>query len=70
MTNKGLRSSSGRRVSPGKSSSENSEAEGSDKSVSASESEDEVLATDAKVVATQKLKVKAKIAAKVDSNAT
>jgi hypothetical protein len=70
LNNKGRRSNSGRRVSPEKSSVENSEAEGSDQSVAASGSEDELLATNAKAVATQKLEVKAKIAAKVDSNAT
>ena len=70
LNHKGRRSNSGRRVSPGKSSAENSEAEGSNQSVAASESEDEELATGAKVVAAQRLMDKAKIAAKVDSNAT
>ncbi len=70
LNNKGRQSNCGRRISPEKSSVENSEAEGSDQSVAASGSEDELLATNAKAVATQNLKVKAKKAAKVDSNAT
>jgi hypothetical protein len=70
LNNKGRRSNSGRRLSPEKSSVENSEAEGSDQSVAASGSEDEVLATDANAVATGRLKAKAKIIEKVDSNAT
>jgi hypothetical protein len=74
LNNKGRRSNSGRRLSPGKSSVENSEAEGSDRSLPASGSEDELLATNANAVATGRLKAKAKIikklVEKVDSNAT
>jgi hypothetical protein len=70
LNNKGRRSNCGLRLSPEKSSVENSEAEGSDQSVAASGSEDELLATDANAVATERLKAKAKITEKVDSNAT
>ena len=62
VANKARRSGGGRRVSPGKSSAENSEAEGSDQSVPASASEDEHITAGAKIAATKRLMGKTKIA--------
>ena len=62
VVNKGRRSGGARRVSPSKSSAENSEAEGSEQSVPASASEDEHITTGAKIDATNRLKEKEKIA--------
>ena len=59
------RSLSGRRV---ESSPDQSENDGTDKSVAASESEDEQLTTNSKITASNKLKQKTRI--RVDSNAT
>ena len=56
---------SGRRV---ESSQDHSEEDGTDKSVSASESENEELTTNSKITASNKLKEKTRI--RVDSNAT
>ena len=56
------------RVSPAKSTPGNSDADGSEKSVSASASDEEELTTNAKALAGQKLKERANM--KVDSNAT
>ena len=52
---------SGRRVSPPKSTEDNSEADGSDKSVLASESDDEAMTANATVTAAKKLKNRTKI---------